>query len=68
MSNQLERTRSEVETLAYAINKYVDSWFDGLVKSWKTENNKQALRNSYDFIAKQAVKAYIEKQQSNFQK
>lgn len=35
MSNQLERARSEAETLEYAITRYVDSWFDGLVKSLK---------------------------------
>ena len=65
MANNSKITRSESEILEYAIDKYVNSWFDGLVKSWKTENNKQALRHSYDFVAKQAVLAYIEKQKSN---
>ena len=65
MANNLKITRSESETLEYAINRYVNSWFDGLVKSWKTDDNKLALRHSYDFVAKQAVLAYIEKQKSN---
>ena len=65
MANNSKITRSESEILEYAIDKYVNSWFDGLVKSWKTENNKQSLRHSYDFVAKQAVLSYIEKQKSN---
>lgn len=54
--------KTEKEKLEYGINKYVDSWFDGLIKSWKTKHNKDALRLSYEFVAKQAVKAYIEEQ------
>ena len=67
MNNELKVKRSEAETLEYAINKYVDSWFDGLVKSWRTDGNKRALRHSYDFVAKQAVEAYIEKQKSKLE-
>ena len=67
MRNELKATRSETQTLEYAIAKYVNSWFDGLVKSWKTDANKQALRHSYDFVAKQAVEAYIENQKSKLE-
>lgn len=44
------------------VNKYVDAWFDGLVKSWKTDRNRQSLKNSYEWVARQAVKVYLEGQ------
>jgi hypothetical protein len=51
---------TEKEKLELTIKKYVEAWFDGLVKSWKIERNKEALRASYDYVARQAVKAYLE--------
>lgn len=50
----------EKEKLEHGINYYVDNWFDGLIKSWKIEANKEALKTSYKWVAKQAVKAYLE--------
>ncbi len=51
---------TEQEKLNKAIDTYVDAWFDGLIKSWKDDSNKESLRNSYEYVAKQAVKAHIE--------
>lgn len=51
---------TEKEKMEIGVNGYVDAWFDGLVKSWKTDSNKQALKKSYGWVAKQAVKVYLE--------
>lgn len=57
-----QKQYTEKEKMELGVNKYVDSWFDGLVKSWKTDSNKQALKDSYEWVAKQAVKVYLEEQ------
>lgn len=51
---------SEKLKLEEAIKLYVESWFDGLKKSYQVPSNEQALKASYNFIAKQAVKVYLE--------
>lgn len=53
---------TEKEKMELGVSKYVDSWYDGLIKSWKTKFNKRALKDSYEWVAKQAVKVYIEEQ------
>lgn len=65
MAKEIKTNYTEKDKLELGINKYVDSWFDGLVKSWKTENNKDSLKKSYYWIAKQAVKVYLEEQKLN---
>lgn len=52
--------KKEEKKLEHAINTYVEAWFTCLTKSEKTEANKEALKASYKFVAKQAVKAYLQ--------
>lgn len=51
------KANKQLET---AIDGYVDSWYNELSEDTKTKQNKQALRNSYEWVARYAVEAYLQ--------
>ena len=52
---------TEKEKLEIGINGYVDSWFNSLEESKRTDYNRKALKASYDYVSKQAIKVYKKK-------
>jgi len=57
-----QKQYTEKEKMELGVNYFVDSWFNALAEIWKTERNKKALKDSYEWVSKQAVKVYLEEQ------
>ncbi|MBE3086036.1 MAG: hypothetical protein IMZ64_07455 [Bacteroidetes bacterium] len=52
------KTKNEI--LEGTIETLAKSWFGGLQKSWKTDDNRASFEKSYRIVAERAVEAYKE--------